>query len=57
MVLELVPELLVLNGVLAKADAGEIPVRITAERDAVARLLRDAGASPSGRAKVGRALN
>ncbi len=35
-VLELVPELLVLNGVLAEGDAGEIPVRITAERDAVA---------------------
>ena len=36
-VLELVPELLVLNGVLAKGEAGEIPVRITAEREAVAR--------------------
>jgi hypothetical protein len=36
-VLELVPELLVLNGVLAEGEAGETPVRITAEREAVAR--------------------
>lgn len=36
-VLDLVPELLVANGVLAEGEAGAIPVHITAERDAVAR--------------------
>lgn len=35
-VLELVPELLVANGVIAAASADDIPIQITAQRNAIA---------------------
>jgi hypothetical protein len=38
-VLGIVPELLVSNGVLSHADASEIPVKVLAERREIARLV------------------
>jgi predicted RNase H-like HicB family nuclease len=44
---ELIPELLVLNGVLPQGDTNPVPFRVTAERSALARVCRwEAGSIP-----------